>query len=35
MQLFNYQWLARSDAASLLQLFTYGLRRRLFINQTF
>jgi hypothetical protein len=26
-QLFNFQWLARSDARSLFLLFTYGSRR--------
>ena len=35
VQLFNFHWLARSDAGSLLLLFTYSSRRRLFINQTF
>ena len=35
IQLFNFQWLARSAARSLFLLFTYGSRRRLFINQTF
>jgi hypothetical protein len=35
MQLFNFQWLARSSAGSLLLLFTYGSRRQLFINQAF
>jgi hypothetical protein len=34
-QLFNFQWLARSDAGSLFLLFTYSSRRRLFIDQTF
>jgi hypothetical protein len=34
-QLFNFQWLARSDAGSLFLLFTYGSRRRLFIDQSF
>ena len=34
-QLFNFQWLARPDEGSLFLLFTYGSRRRLFINQTF
>src|SRR6185312_6641954 len=35
IQLFNFQWLARSAARSLFLLFTYGSRRRLFINQSF
>jgi hypothetical protein len=26
VQLFNFQWLARSDAGSLFLLFTYGSR---------
>ena len=35
VQLFNFQWLARPRAASIFLLFTYGSRRRLFINQVF
>ena len=33
VQLFDLQWLARSDAGSLLLLFTYSSHRQLFINQ--
>jgi hypothetical protein len=33
MQLFNFQWLARTFGRSLFPLFTQGSRRRLFINQ--
>jgi hypothetical protein len=32
--LFNFQWLARSDAL-LFRLFPHSWRRRLFINQSF
>ena len=35
VQLFIFQWLARSDAASIFLLFTHGSRRRLFIDQLF
>ena len=34
-QLFDFQWLARSDAGSLFLLFTYSSRGRLFINHSF
>ena len=32
-QLFNFQWLARSDARLLSLRFTYGSRCQLFINR--
>jgi hypothetical protein len=34
-QLFNFQWLARPDARSLLLLFTQGSPHRPFINRLF
>jgi hypothetical protein len=34
-QLFNFQWLARSDTRWLFLLFTYSSHRQLFINQAF
>jgi hypothetical protein len=34
-QLFDFQWLARSDAGSLFLLFTYSSRGRLFIDRLF
>jgi hypothetical protein len=35
LPLFNFQWLARSDAWSIFLLSAYSSRRRLFINQPF
>jgi hypothetical protein len=33
--MFNFQWMVRPVASSLLRAFTYGSRRQLFINQSF